>query len=76
MERHPVADLDAAEAAQERGELVYAAVELTVGDRLGVVGLGLGYPDQRRLVRVSGEVTVDAVVRGVEAAPDDLPSGL
>src|ERR1019366_6528628 len=44
-------------------------VQLTVGDRLGQLALGLGHPDQRRLIGPRLEMPVDAVVAGVEPAP-------
>ncbi|GBE21803.1 hypothetical protein BMS3Bbin01_01155 [bacterium BMS3Bbin01] len=71
VERHPVTDLDATEAAQESGELVDTLIELLVGDHQGVFGLRLGHPDESRLVAAGREVAVDAVVGGVQSPTDE-----
>jgi hypothetical protein len=67
----PVAGLDAAEIAQQRRELVDPVVEVPVGDGDGLHRLGLGHPDDRRLVGAGRQVPVDAVVGGVQPAPDE-----
>ena len=46
-------------------------VELLVSYGLCAFGLRLGDPDKRRLVGLGREVAVDAVVTGVEPAPDE-----
>src|SRR6266498_1500667 len=61
VEGHAVAGLYPGEALQERGELVDTRVELLIGDRLGVLALRLGHPDERRLVAAGRKVTVDAI---------------
>jgi hypothetical protein len=71
VEGHAVAGLHTGEALQERGELVDPLVQLLVGDRRGVLSLRLRYPDQRRLVAAGGQVPVDAVVGGVQAAANE-----
>ncbi len=60
----------------KRGELVDPPVQLVVGDRLGLLVLGLGHPDDGGLVRPALQVAVDAVVAGVEPPADEpLPEG-
>jgi hypothetical protein len=59
------------EVAQQRGELVHLAVQLAVGDRHRLGGLGLGHEDDGRLVPVLGQVAVHAVVAGVQLAADE-----
>src|SRR5664280_1562696 len=71
VERRHVAGLNAAEALQQRGELVDAHVKLLIGEHLGVFVLGLGHPDDGRLVAIGRQVTIDAVVRGVEPPADE-----
>jgi hypothetical protein len=70
MERDPVAGLDAAEVAQQRGEFVDSPVELRVRDLFALLILELGYPDERVLVAARLEVAIDAVHAGVEAPAD------
>ena len=73
---YPVARLEAAEVAEQGGELVDPAVQLTVGDGLGQLTLGLGHPDQCRLIGPRLEMPVDTVVAGVEPATDKpFPEG-
>jgi hypothetical protein len=73
VESHAVAGLYAADFLEERGELVDPLVQLLVGDRRGVLGLRLGHPDQGGLVPAGGQVPVDAVEGGVQAAADEPP---
>jgi hypothetical protein len=70
VEGDPVAGPETAVIAEEGGERVDPAVQLTVGDRLGELGLGLGHPDQGRLIGPRLEMPIHAVVAGVEPAPD------
>ena len=70
VERDPVACLQA-QVFQHGRELVDPDVQLAVGDRLVRLALRLGYKDQGGLVRLVREVTVDAVVAGVQLAADE-----
>ena len=70
VERDPVACLQP-QFLEHGGELVDPDVQLPVGDRLVRLALGLGEPDEGRLVRMGLHVPVDAVVRGVQLPADE-----
>src|SRR5208337_4684179 len=71
----PVPRLEAREVTQQRGKLVDADEQFLVGHSDGWLLLGLGHEDQGRLVAVLGQVPIDAVVAGVDLAPDEpLPA--
>jgi hypothetical protein len=69
--RHAVALVETAEVSQQSGDLVHAHVELLVGHVLDGFVLRLGNEVNRRLVLVLGEMTIDAVITGVNPAADE-----
>ena len=71
MEGHAVANLHAAEALQERGELVHPVVEILVRALLRLLVLRLGHPYERRLVGAGLQVAVDAVDARVQPTADE-----
>jgi hypothetical protein len=71
MQGHTVAGLQPAELAQQGRELVDAYEEILVRDVLNRFVLGLWHEMDRRLVLVLGEVSIDAVVAGVDLAADE-----
>jgi hypothetical protein len=75
VKRYPVARLEPGEVAEQRGKLVHPNVELLIRDGDGRLVLGLRHEVDGGLVLVLGQVTVDAIERGVDAATDEpLPT--
>ena len=70
VQRDPVARFQPAEFAQQRGELVHADIEFLVGDVLDRLVLELGHEMQRGFVALLDEVTIHAVVAGVDLGAD------
>ena len=73
VQRHPVAGLKARKVLEQRRELIHPDVKLLVSEGHIRFFLRLRHPDDGGLIPVVWEVTVDAVVAGIDP-PADKPT--
>ena len=70
MERYPVSSLQTCEVTQDGGELVNPDIKLLIGNMLDTLTLRLWNEVDRCLVLIVLEMSIDAIIRGIEFTTD------